>query len=323
MQKGSYQEVKTRFEKEFCKIKELKIYIREHVDEKTGYSHLDRHTAAQLAFVCRKWKYRRLNPQGVERVVPFLPDWLADPAKRQYNDVIMDPKEPRGENAGDFNLWTGFAAQALNPADYFKDMDQEQIREHVMGPIMNYLVTVISDIHYKKPEDSIEEAEYILNWLAAILQFPLTSSGAMPIHVNGPEGVRVCTLFTWFRENIIGPSHSADVSEPSKSLFKCAANDPRGVVLLHVFNPKPFKGGYPQIPDHTRVVFSSIGPDPKLADPLMDMARYELNASFGGGRAYFNTLDAHLAHPGVVAYFYKFLVERDIAAFHQEPATCI
>jgi hypothetical protein len=86
MQKGSYQEVKTRFEKEFCKIKELKIYIREHVDEKTGYSHLDRHTAAQLAFDLKNLSEVKLT----ERAHRTDRNSFFDATKRWFSSIGME-----------------------------------------------------------------------------------------------------------------------------------------------------------------------------------------------------------------------------------------
>ena len=181
----SYHEIKVEFEKTWFKCLEPPIFVRNIGDEIYFRKKSEvKHIAELLTF--EDIKESTTGNKTVQNN-NFLDRWLKDPSQRTYNCIDFLPP-PLVSPADTFNTFRGFAAEKLpkNPASYVFDF----------SPVDNLLFNLC--------DQQLEAKEYILSWLAHIIQYP-ASLPRIGIVIKSKQGRGKNMLFgTLFGEKILG-----------------------------------------------------------------------------------------------------------------------
>jgi hypothetical protein len=143
---NSYSTLKTNFEINIAKIIESSVFIKETPDEVILL------TENKLTV-----SYKHLKAEDRKR--PFIMDWIIDPTMRVYEKMGMFPdaaKCPRDV----YNLWRPFAIDQFE-GEYTPRPDGEQMIIDHIRVLCNYQEEVVN---------------YVLLWMAHMLQFPENKS---------------------------------------------------------------------------------------------------------------------------------------------------
>lgn len=115
--------------------------------------------------------------------------WLRDPAKRKYTGLITDPDKP-AEHDGKLNLWAGFG----------------------IGPVAGDAAPFVAYVHTILAQQQEAWRDYILNWLAWVLQNPGERIGVVLCLVSAKEGTGKGTIGNLLL-TIFG-QHGSTVADP-------------------------------------------------------------------------------------------------------------
>ena len=181
----TYTAVKHEFEKEWFKCLNPPVFVNIDGDEIFFRKKSElKHIAELLTF--EDIKESTTGNKTVHNS-NFLDRWLKDPAQRTYKRIDFLPP-PLVSPADTFNTFRGFAAEKLppNPPGYIFD------------------ITPIDDLLYSLCDQQIEAKEYLLSWLAHIIQYPATLPRT-GIVMKSKQGRGKNMLFgTLFGEKILG-----------------------------------------------------------------------------------------------------------------------
>ena len=173
-----YQEKKMEWEDKCCRIENEDLYfVMRGKDEppmsksstqlKSTYSHL--HYGFYLKKVKKEWVIDYSRPKS------FIKRWLDDPDQKQYKGYgIYAP--PLKVPDGFVNLWFNFPHDNYDMFKYDKDG---------VDFILNHIKVLCNN-----DEDC---AEYIIKWLAHMIQYPAEKTGRFPIFISN-EGCGKGTL---------------------------------------------------------------------------------------------------------------------------------
>ena len=116
----------------------------------------------------------------------FIQQWLHDEHMRVVSRIVVDPS---GTSAGNvFNLWKPFRASQLAAVD-------DHLVPELVEPIVSY-------IHQHIADGSNGLADWVLNYMARILQYPESKSG-MAIWLHGDERCGKSLLFDFFCDQVL------------------------------------------------------------------------------------------------------------------------
>lgn len=96
-------------------------------------------------------------PSGKTKTISVFDWWTSHPRRREYNDVTF---EPGLDTPGRYNFWTGFAVQPVTGELH------ERLLEHVHANIC---------------AGDEKSYEYLVNWMARVVQTPRTRSMVVPV----------------------------------------------------------------------------------------------------------------------------------------------
>jgi hypothetical protein len=149
--------------------------------------------------------YNKKTKSNKTEVKCFINTWFKDDTKRQYDKVQCLPP-PLHVPANTFNLWNGFALSKLAPATE----DEKLFYAEPLTRVLSHLHAVAAD--------NDTNYQYLLNWIASILQLPGTKTKIMPVIKSVEKGVGK-GVFKDIMNALIGTEYCYHTSNPSKQLF--------------------------------------------------------------------------------------------------------
>ena len=133
----------------------------------------------------------------------MVKDWLNDPQKRQYEMVEFAPP-PLHANAGNFNSWTGFAAESMAPIT-----DQADLLER-LEPYKRHVFLLMGE--------NQQYTDYFHKMLAYKIQNPGYNWGVMPF-IRSTQGVGKDQWFK-FISSMVGMKYCLSVTSVSEVMGK-------------------------------------------------------------------------------------------------------
>jgi hypothetical protein len=228
-------------------------------------------TNPQMANITANRIIKNEDEKGNEKKEKFLPIWLADEKRIDYDSIKMYPPGYNGEIAEDkfYNLWNGFKIerelikqvnfryniitnskkeewQKLNNEGKITQKDIEVMCENLMSNIRKSF-----DYDVKKIEKLIEpilnhidfitgnQKGFTLKWLARIIQFPgIKTEVALLIRDMGSlfvdsGGIGKNLLIEFFGKMILGPRYYHVVSE-NRELYEDFNTSFNGKLLIFI-----------------------------------------------------------------------------------------
>lgn len=153
------------------------------------------------------------DSQGKEKFAPLGKWWLEHPDRRQYTNIVFSPK---GEISDAYNLWRGFAYEALPTGSC--DLYLEHMKDVICSGNQTFF-------------------EYLLNWMARAVQHP-DRAGETAIILRGRQGTGKSVLVKNF--GALFGRHFLQVSDP-KHLVGSFNQHLRGCIVL--FGDEAFFAG--------------------------------------------------------------------------------
>jgi len=310
----TYKEAKIEFEEECMKVCDPFIYLRlqkqqgKHWLKPIQMKHIElQHYYAHLTFD-EKDKKGKLTKK------PFIQAWIRDPNKRQVSCMVVDPQ---GTTTNVYNLWNGYIALG----------ESDLPEAFVMGPIVRHLKEVIADGNH---------TEWLLDWMANVVQYPWRKS-QVAVCLFGRQGCGKGIIFEWFREAVLGPNHSSQISNPERDLFSRFSDGFLNKTFLQIDEVKSLhdhtdklkdlitnrtvnweskNGKTVTVDNFCNFLFTTNNENALRIDS--DDRRFVMFRCSGlrtGDRAYFNGLADHLRAPGVDAGFLAHLKKRDLSKY--------
>ena len=254
----------------------------------------------------------------------FITRWLKEEDMRQCEEVVCDPTTAPGLGEN-FNIWQDYVAKALPPNS---TLTQEEILE-LIRPVIRHLHEVVTS-------GKLEHTEWLLDYLASILQRPEKPTH-VAISLYGLQGVGKGIIFEWFRVHVLGHHCTFQTSKPERDLMGTFANGMVGKVLVQVDEVKSLHDFSDKLKDlitNPTVNYEKKGKDSIVLTNLANFIFTSNNANaltvstddrrfvlfncsdkFKGNMPYFLDLGEHLRRPEVIRAFYDFLMSRDLSKY--------
>jgi hypothetical protein len=333
---NTYDLVKKRFEKECFKVRNPFVYVRleqSHDCSKAPEVCFLKHSELRN-FYCHLSYYKKAIPseENNQRMwieKRFISTWLKDGHKKEVSTIIVDP---RGTRKDVYNLWSGYLAEAqllsLTVGGHTFDSEMAAA-DFVFAPIYQHIVQVITD-------GNKEHAEWILDWIANIVQRPWQKS-QVAIMLYGKQGCGKGIIFDWLRNYVLGPKHTFQTADPENDLFSKFSQGLVNVSLVQVDEVKNLHEHADKIKDaitNRTVKLEKKNKDPVTLDAFANiiftsnnenalkipgddrrMVLFRCSSVFKGNKQYFDDLAHHLKLDGVSAWFYKILKQRDLSKY--------
>ena len=220
----------------------------------------------------------------------------------------------KGKKAG--NTWSGFRAARLDPSTYF--LDVQDAMGFAVSPIIRHLNELIG---------CKERVNWILDWLANIVQRPWQKTQVAIFLL----GLHECDLLTWIRQCVLGDAHTLRTANPKLDLFGRFSDAYANRVLVHIDNVKNLqshdcvlngaitnsttnwelrRGPNVQAPNISNFILTAS--DKSVFKISSDSRRF---AVIRCSPVHDETLAKHLQLPGVDAWFFDFLMQRDLCKY--------
>lgn len=198
----SYETVKDEFERSAFKLKNPFMYAIERPEKEFNPFNFFKHTEFRqyhLDVFCKVPNPK--NPDGPYKKVLFIDRWIADPTKREYSMIAMDPLclDPEA-----LNLWRGFLCDG-------KDLPEDIDIDELVKPIVDHLFEVVVN----KVQQHLD---WLLDWMANMIQHPERKS-MVAIVLFGRQGCGKGIIFDWFRSHVLGPAHTYQTANPDNDCF--------------------------------------------------------------------------------------------------------
>lgn len=265
----------------------------------------------------------------LKRFDNYFSTWSKSYDVRTFNNIVFEPyppyKEPKHEK--DLNLFYGFNQKYIEKLD---------ININIIQPILDHIKVVLCD-------NNAVVYEYLLDYLACILQMPNRKNG-IALVINGKMGSGKSSFFDFFGKEILGTKYFCYVNN---------IQDVTGQFTTQICNKlltvldecNTFLGNHQLFNQFkTMVTQSTIKLEAKGKDPIFindynnfvmisneyhickieqNDRRYlclEVNNMYAKGSAsdeirkdYFNKLNRAFNDSSVKEHFYNFLLRRDIS----------
>jgi hypothetical protein len=141
--------------------------------------------------------------------------WLEDPSRRQATHLVYKYEEDCMPHEA--TLWRGYAYSKTRPCD-------PEIEKTVVDTFLDMLRCVTND-----EEKSFE---YVLKWMAHIIQRPFKKTGAAVCFINQEKGTGKDSMASWFRE-VIGDAHTAQYTSEAQ-LWEKHDSKKEGAILMYL-----------------------------------------------------------------------------------------
>ena len=198
----SYFKDKEDFEKTHFKIIHPPIYVsynkgKYELQTKEGFSQSYEHIKT---FISAE------TPCGKEKIqkVPFVKAWTGDENIRRYNSIVFTPP-PLRSDPSDYNTWLGFENENKPlPPDFNIDTNEYILR------FREFISNLVNDREIY--------INYIISWIANIIQYPAYRSQVCIVLYSLVEGVgksKLCELI----EKLVDEKHSFCITDISNQLF--------------------------------------------------------------------------------------------------------
>jgi hypothetical protein len=321
----TYEGQKCKFEKTNMKVRCPFVYLTVEKDI-DGIMIFNQFKPVEFRHFYRNLFYLSKNKKGVLEKKRFIDTWLDDPNLRVVSKIVVDP---RGVQTNAYNMWQGYVADQLDPSDHFKDRDPDEAMDFVVAPILRHIIDVITS-------GNVDHANWVLDWIANIVQRPWLKT-QVPISLYGKQGCGKDILFDWLREFILGSIHTFQTANPQRDLFsrfsdgavnkvfvqvdeaKCLhefADQLKNLVTCKTITWECKNGKLTTVGNYCNLLFTSNNEN-ALSVPSDDrrLALFRCSSVYRGNTQYFENLHAHLIKPEVIAWFYKYLKERDLSRY--------
>lgn len=141
--------------------------------------------------------------------------WLDDPTRRQATHLVYKYEEDCLPHEA--TLWRGYAYTKTKPCD-------PETETLVVNTFLDMLRCVTND-----EEKSFE---YVLKWMAHIVQNPFMKTGTAVCLINQEKGTGKDSMASWF-SNVIGKSHTAHYTSESQ-LWEKHDSKKEGAILMYL-----------------------------------------------------------------------------------------
>lgn len=231
---------------------------------------------------------------------------------------IVDFEEPT------FNIFNGFKM------DYEKDF---KVNEKIIKPIIDHIDLLAN---YEK-----DSKEYILNYLARIIQVPERKTGICMV-IMGEQGSGKTSFFEWFNHDIIGKDWTLTVNN-NDNVFKNFNSELKNK-LVTILDEAQLDGSYRKKADQLKSLITQLyirieykGMDPiimndrnnyiiltnndfpvKIEQSDRRFAVFNMSNDKVGNTEYFINLRKTFDDENVKKHFFHYLLERDISRFIPE-----
>lgn len=315
-ERNTYEVVKKRFEAKCMKVSDPFVYIRLQEQSNTrSLKPIQTKHSELLQYYVHLTFYAK-DKKGVLTKMPFIQAWIKDPKKREVSSMVVDPQ---GTRTGVYNMWNGYLAM---------NVERCTIPEaNVIAPIVRHLNEVITNGNH-------DHTEWLLDWMANIVQYPWRKS-QVAVCLFGRQGCGKGIIFDWFREQVLGPDHSGQISNPERDLFSRFSDGFLNKTFLQIdevkslhdhtdklkdlitnrtVNWEPKNGKMVTLDNICNFLFTTNNENALRIDN--DDRRFVLfRCKHTGDRDYFHGLADHLHMPGVNAGFYDILRKRDLSKY--------
>lgn len=293
-----YQDKKVEFEKQYFKLMTPPIYVREKHGSITYLS-----------------KYDLIHQQSnllLEDGSKFIDRWVADEDIRTYERLVFSPK--KDTKPDEFNLFKSFGNEA---------------KEGDFVPFITLLKLICNN------EEIV--VEYMLNWLAHIIQKPYFKTGVCVV-ISGTQGVGKDTFFNYFAD-ILGKEHFYNTSNPENNVFARFNTGTERAVLVkfeeanfttnrnnadklksiitsptETYDSKGLKSVVME--DYRNFVMTTNHDVPiVIEDTDRRFVLIRASSEKQGDTEFWNTIHSKLSNPVVQSAFHYFLLNRDISKF--------
>ena len=247
----------------------------------------------------------------------FLDRWLRDKKLREVTKLTVDP---RGTDAGAYNMWQPYVASFLPPV-----VDGDAL----VAPIVQHIRDVIVS-------GNEEHCEWFLDWLANIVQRPHQKSN-VAILLYGKQGCGKGIIFDFMRTHVLGSHCTYQTSKPERDILDKFSCGMVGRVLVQLDEVKSLHGHADVLKDYitggtfvfeekygksavvtnfTNFLFTTNNEN-AIALPMDDRRHVLFRCSdrHKGDERYFGVLLAHLRRKEVARAVYDFLMRRDLSAY--------
>lgn len=158
-QDEAYMVWKEEFEKEWCKIRNLSVFLREYRNPTTGMFEKNVSKSEKDLIIAYKDKCYNKEENGKTKRVCCIKEWLEDPNMRCYDDAqVIPPPEVCPE--GVYNLWREFPYEAQP----FTGEDDPEFDTEAVQAFASHLETICGN--------SKEVFDYVCGWFAHMFQVP-------------------------------------------------------------------------------------------------------------------------------------------------------
>ena len=308
----TYENVKVEFEKTRAVVNNPFHFMRLNVD-----STIQR--MAKATIVDMHQNVRLFKAPGAKESQNFMKTWLSDPTRRTVEKVDFYPP-PLVVPENCYNTFTGF-----NAAKYASVPDVD------LKPILHQIDVITGH--------APGGTEYMLNWLAALVQRPGADKHmATAILFKGEPGTGKTSFIDWIGNKVIGVDHYRYINDAENGLFARFSNALEQSILvcideahqLHKHADK-FKSYITQ--STTRVEVKGIQPVEVNNSARFLLATNNDNALKAEGNdrrfvafkvssehkddvEYYTGLNKWMEEPANVRAFFDMLMARDIAGVH-------
>lgn len=323
-----YDSVKDRFERSNFKCKSAFFCLHRGTGKWDRYNKSDfitkeEHVQYEETVYDRRTKKTGEGGSLVNK--SFVTAWMKDERIRKYDSVLCLPP-PHQVDEHVFNLWTGFPIMKIPlplDVDCFKpDLDR----------ILDHLLAVASDDQHC--------FQYLLNWVASIIQRPGIKTGIMPIIKSVEKGVGK-GVFGKIVTSIIGEQYCFKTDNPQKELF---GNFNMGLKdkLFVIFDESSQAVLAPMIEElKSKITESTQNINGKFRDmeesspSFVNFVMFTnrniawehndrrplylcMNPRFKGNYDHFKKIDLSLRDPSFIRYLFHYFHSRDLSAFELE-----
>jgi len=313
---NTYELVKQRHEKNCFKLtKPAGSYCRFLVDDEVP----EIFPVTTLKSEYRDTYYYEQGANGRPIRKRFIDDWIDDVNKRRILKIVVDPTCTQ---TNVLNIWEPFAASLLNAIP-------DSIVAELVEPIVHHILKVYAN-------NNEEDAEYMLDWTANMIQHPDKKS-QIAILLFGEEGCGKNIIYDFFRTKILGPFSSFQTAAPEDDIFgKFAPGITHRVFVQidEVFSLHDKHDKLKNLITSTHVTYETKGIDKLLVQNLVNvflttnnenaltvtnkerrLVMFRCSSVYVDNASYFKKLGAHLNRPDVARAFFQFLMARDLSKY--------
>jgi hypothetical protein len=206
--KAIYDKWKIEFEKTHFEYKPANVTME--VPEKGDIVTYDKSHALQVFNI---HQLPILKKSG--KPITCIEKWLEDPARRQATHLVYKYEEDCLPHEA--TLWRGYAYTKTSRCD---------------PDIEKLVVDTFLDMLHCVTNDDDKSFEYVLKWMAHIIQRPFEKTGTAVCFINQEKGTGKDSMVSWFRE-VIGRTHTAHYTSEAQ-LWEKHDSKKEGAILMYL-----------------------------------------------------------------------------------------